>query len=552
MRQKKSLLGKIAVMLAAALLLTCIQSPLKAQADVGDSDIRTILDVPQDLSGKTVILHSNDVHGAIGRYAYIASVKENFQKRGAEVILVDCGDYLQGTPYVSSTKGRDAIVSMNSAGYQIVTIGNHEFDYGYDALKKDLAIAKFKVVCANAFDANGNAIAAQNTMYTTASGMKIGFFGMVTPESQTKANPVLIKGLTFLSGKEMYACAQGQVDTLKAQGADLVICLSHLGVSAEASSAGNSSTDLYKNTKGIDLMLDGHSHTIMTTSDNMPVDQTGTKFQTIGVVVLDNATKSIEDRYLIWLDNLQKEVRTDAVTTQIIKRVDAEYSAGIGTSQVTLNGEKAPGNRTEETNNGNFITDAMLWTINKTKGAVSVDDAHTVVITNGGGVRAPIAAGAVTKKDINTVLPFGNTITVVYVTGEELLEVLEASTFCTPEPVGGFPQTKGIKFTIDTRKSYAKGATYPNSTYCKPASINRVSIESINGQPFSKSDVYAVVTNNFCSAGGDTYYAFTNASGQFDTGIPLDEAVMDYVKTELRGTIGTNYAQPRGDITIIK
>ena len=135
-------------------------------------------------------------------------------------------------------------------------------------------------------------------------------------------------------------------------------------------------------------------------------------------------------------------------------------------------------------------------------------------------------------------------------TGEALLEALEASTFCTPDPVGGFPQTAGIKFTVNTGKSFAAGPTYPDSTYHKPAAINRVTIDSINGQPFSKTDTYAVVTNNFISAGGDTYYSFKASNTTFDTGIPMDEAVMAYIKTQLNGVIGSKYAAPRGDITI--
>jgi 2',3'-cyclic-nucleotide 2'-phosphodiesterase (5'-nucleotidase family) len=266
--------------------------------------------------------------------------------------------------------------------------------------------------------------------------------------------------------------------------------------------------------------------------------------------VIDNASKTVEDSFLLNYDKLQPEVITDAITNNIIKRVDAEYNAVFATSEVDLNGNKAPGNRTEETNLGDLVTDAMLWTILKNPGSVSVDTSHVIALTNGGGLRAPISAGPVTKKDINTVLPFGNTVTVVYVTGEQLLEALEASTFCTPEPVGGFPQTAGIKFTVNSGKSFAAGATYPGSTYHKPASIGRVTVESINGQPFSKNDTYAVITNNFVSAGGDTYYCFSGSDTTFDTGIPLDEAVMEFVKSELHGVIGSNYASPRGDITI--
>jgi 2',3'-cyclic-nucleotide 2'-phosphodiesterase (5'-nucleotidase family) len=552
MRKQKVLKSALSFLLALALALTVAPTALTANAVNTTAEIKTIADVPADLTGKTVILHSNDVHGAIGRYAYIASVKQNLQARGAEVILVDAGDFSQGTPYVSTTKGLDAITSMNAAGYDIATLGNHEFDYGYTQLRANLAVAKFQVICADVLDANGNPILAPNTTYTTKSGVKIGFFGMETPETQTKTNPALIKGLTFLSKKDLYTCAQGQVDTLKAQGSDLVVCLSHLGVDEESAADGHRSVDLYKNTKGIDLMIDGHSHTVMTAENGFdPITSTGTKIQTIGVVVIDDASKKVEDTYLLSLDGLQKEVITDAVTTAIIKRVDKEYGVVFAKSEVNLNGAKEPGNRTEETNLGDLITDAMLWSVLKTNG-VTVDASHVVAITNGGGIRAAIDAGDISKNDINTVLPFGNTVAVVYITGAELLEALEASTFSTPKAIGGYPQTAGIKFTLDTTKPFAQGAAYPASTYYKPSAIRRVTIDSINGEPFSMTDTYAVVTNNFCAAGGDTYYVFQNATSQFDTGIPLDEAVMDYIVNELHGTVGSKYASPRGDQTIIK
>ena len=133
----------------------------------------------------------------------------------------------------------------------------------------------------------------------------------------------------------------------------------------------------------------------------------------------------------------------------------------------------------------------------------------------------------------------------------ELLEALEAATFCTPVSLGGFPQTAGMKLTVDCTKDYDKNdTTYPGSTYYGPKSINRVVINSINGKEFKANEVYAVVTNNFCAGGGDTYYAFAAASSQFDTGLPLDEVLMDYITTELKGVIGAQYAAPQGRILL--
>ncbi|MCR5556084.1 MAG: bifunctional metallophosphatase/5'-nucleotidase [Butyrivibrio sp.] len=554
MRTSKKCVKKLlSFAVALALTLTVALPSSVAYAYEPKAEVKTILSIPADLSGKTVILHTNDMHGAISKYALVASVKENLAARGAEVILADAGDFSQGTPYVSTTKGADAITMMNAAGYDIVTLGNHEFDYGYYQLVNNLGKAKFKVVCADILGANGAPLFNPNYIYTTKSGVKIGFFGMETPETQTKVNPALIQGLTFLAKDELVKCAQEQVDTLKAGGADLVICLSHLGVDDESAPDGHRSVDVYAKTKGIDLMLDGHSHTVMTAgAKNEPIQSTGTKLEDLGVVVIDNATKTIEDRYLISTERLQEQVTTAAKANEIFKRVDAEYGVTFAKSEVLLVGDKAPGNRTQETNLGDLITDAMKWSILKAPGALTVDENHVVAITNGGGIRAAIKAGDVTKKDLNTVLPFGNTVAVVYVTGAELLEALEASTYCTPSSIGGYPQTAGIEFTIDTTKSFKQGPAYPASTYYKPAAISRVSIQSINGQPFSMTDTYAVVTNNFCAAGGDTYYIFTNASGQFDTGIVLDEAVMDYVKEVLGGNItAAKYGAPSGEQTQI-
>ena len=531
----------LSVLLAMAMVLSLTVTSFAAD---------TAADAKAEMAGKTVILHTNDVHGAVEGYAYIAQLKADYEAKGAEVILVDAGDFSQGTTYVSSTKGADAVTMMNAAGYDVVTLGNHEFDYGYAQLKENMSKAKFKVVCADVFNEDGTPIFDASYTYTTKSGVKVGFFGMETPETQTKANPALIKGLTFADKDAFTKAAADQVAALK--DADVVICLAHLGVDAE--SAPYRSTDLYAAVKGIDFIVDGHSHTVMTKGEKgEPIQSTGTAFKNIGVIVIDNASKKIESNSLYEIkEDTAKDATVAAAAKVIVDRVNNEYGVKFATSKVELNGAKAPnGNRDVETNNGDLITDAMRWKVLQNKDGLTVNEDHVVAITNGGGIRAAIAKGDVTKKDINTVLPFGNTVAVVYVTGEQLLEALEASTFSTPTAVGGFPQVSGINFTIHTGKAYDKNdATYPESTYYGPKTINRVVINSVNGKEFKANEVYAVVTNNFCAAGGDTYYAFKAASAQFDTGIPLDEAVMEYVTTELKGVIGAQYAAPQGRILL--
>ena len=529
----------LSVLLAMAMVLSLTVTSFAAD---------TAADAKAEMAGKTVILHTNDVHGAVEGYAYIAQLKADYEAKGAEVILVDAGDFSQGTTYVSSTKGADAVTMMNAAGYDVVTLGNHEFDYGYAQLKENMSKAKFKVVCADVFNEDGTPIFDANYTCTTKSGVKIGFFGMETPETQTKANPALIKGLTFATGDAFTKAAADQVAALK--DADVVICLAHLGVDAE--SAPYRSTDLYAAVKGIDFIVDGHSHTVMTKGEKgEPIQSTGTAFANIGVIVIDDASKKIESNSLYEIkEDTAKDATVATAAKTIVDRVDKEYGVVFAKSEVTLNGAKAPnGNRDSETNNGDLITDAMLWKVMQNKEGLTVDADHVVAITNGGGIRAAIKPGDVTKKDINTVLPFGNTVAVIYVTGAELLEALEASTYSLP--VGGFPQVAGINFTLSTAVAYdANAETYPASTYYGPKSINRVVINSINGKEFKADDTYAVVTNNFVAGGGDTYYAFAAASAQFDTGIPLDEAVMEYVTTELKGVIGAQYAAPQGRILL--
>lgn len=252
---------------------------------------------PEDsLSGKIVILHSNDVHGAIAGYAKMATLKATYEAEGAEVILADAGDYSQGTVYVSLSKGATAVEMMNAAGYDVVTIGNHEFDYGAAQLKENMAAAEFQVLCANVLE--GDTTMFQDNTILERNGVKIGFFGLETPEAQTKANPALIKGLTFLARQEMYDCAQAQVDALKADGADIIVCLAHLGVDGE--SVPNTSNDLWNNTTGIDIIIDGHSHTVMTEgAGGSAIQSTGTAFANVGRIIIDPTEKKIVSNDLV-------------------------------------------------------------------------------------------------------------------------------------------------------------------------------------------------------------------------------------------------------------
>ena len=541
MKQKKLL----SLLLAAALVFS-LAAPAAAEETTSEAAPYT---VPDDMSGEIVILHTNDVHGAIAGYAKVAALKAAMEEAGAYVLLMDAGDFIQGDPTVSISEGASAVELMNLAGYDVAAPGNHEFDYGYANLAALADEAEFPIVAANVLYGDTVAFGA-NTVFTTEDGVKIGVFGLDTPETATKAHPAKIEGVTFLAGEALFAAAQEQVDALEAEGCDYIVCLGHLGIDDE--SAGNRSVDLLAEVSGIDVFIDGHSHSTMediaaVAEGNQVGDtviaSTGTKLANIGMVVLDETgitAQSIPAESVSLTDEA-----VAARAAEIQAQVDEEYGAVFAGTEALLNGEREPGNRTEETNLGDLITDALVW------GAEREGEAVDAAVTNGGGIRASIAAGDITKKDVNTVLPFGNTLSIVKVTGAELLEALEASTYCTPTAIGGFPQVSGIVFTVDAGVAYDQGEQYPGSTYYAPASIGRVSIESVGGRDFSLTETYTIATNDFMASGGDTYYAFKAATVNYDLGVSMDEVLMDYITDELGGTVTeARYGQTGGRITV--
>ena len=500
-----------------------------------------------------VILHTNDVHGAIEGYAKVAALADQYAADGAYVLVLDAGDYSQGDTSVSVSEGATAVELMNMVGYDAAALGNHEFDYGFEVLKKNMESAQFPILAANV-KYNGELAFDDAAVFTTPGGTKIGVFGLDTPETATKAHPGKIQGVTFAGGEELYTIAQEQVDLLKNEGCNYIICIGHLGIDDETAATANRSIDLLANVTGIDVFIDGHSHSTeeeiaeKTNADrkvgDTVVTSTGTKLENIGVVTIKDSTITTE---CVPTEGIEVPADSEiaARAAAILAEIEADYGTVFASTEVTLNGEKAPGNRTEETNMGDLITDAMVW------GAAQAGETVDGAITNGGGIRATIAAGDITKKDVNTVLPFGNTLSIIKITGSELLEVLEASTFCTPEAIGGFPQVSGIEFTLNTAAAYDAGEEYPGTTYFAPKTINRVAITSVGGKAFDPAATYTIATNDFLSSGGDTYYRFVNATANYDLGVALDEVLMNYITTVLNGTVtAAQYGEPAGRITI--
>lgn len=528
---------KISVLLLVVLMLfTTFHTPVFASTEERN-----------DLNGCTIILFSSDIHGEVDGYRYMAGLKNYFSQLKAKIITIDAGDYSQGSPYVNMSKGASAISLMNDVGYDVATLGNHDFDYGINQLKQNLENAEFDVLCSNIFDSDNKPLFKGNKILTV-DGVKIGFFGIVTPQTLTNGNPNLADCLNFASGEELYKVAQTQIDELKINGADIIICISHLGISDE--SHPNNVYDLYYNTTGIDAIIDGHGDTAMLLGQNGEnICKLQKSCNCIGALLIDNNSKKIENKEIIDLKYKDSFItdfsylidptrygseKVNNNVSSLQKQIDDLYNAEFAETSINLDCNKND-NLTVETNLGNLITDSIRWYF--VRQYTPIDNDNVVAVINGDSILNNISTGSITRKDIHNIIS-DNTMSVIYMTGRELLEALEATAYNMPDASNAFPQVSGMQIEIDTTRKYdANDTVYPDSTYYGPKTINRVLIKNINGHPFDENKIYTIVTNDLLAKGGDTYYAFNNASACHDTGIPIDEAVMEYITVALEGKI---------------
>lgn len=516
------------------------------------------------MEGKLVVVHTNDMHGyyettetSIG-IAGVAGLKNYYEAQGADVLLLDAGDFSQGSTLVSYYKGKNAAEYMAAAGYDAVSMGNHEFDYSFDALLDNMKVltdAGVKVIDANVINKEtGKSYFDANAVFEF-DGIKVGVFGLDTSETLTKASPSNVKAVNFLDKEEMFKEAQAQVDKLKSAGCDYIIALTHLGVDEE--SVGRRSTDLAAAVKGIDLIVDGHSHTVIDGGEKVGdtvIVSTGSYLANVGTVVIDKEAKTEEAKLISAADyaagTAQYDETVKALVAEDVAEVAEAYSKVFAKTEVHLEGTKQIV-RSQETNLGDFTADAYLYTAQKYADEHELGVNVDCAISNGGGIRVSVEPGDISMDTLVTIFPFGNNVCLVTITGEQLLEVLEASAFCTPETIGGFPQVAGIEYKLDVSVPYENGEQYPDSTYYAPAKPgSRVTIKSVNGKAFDPKAEYTVAVNNFQAEGGDTYYQLTKNSYFCDTEILDCDALIEYVNS-LGGVIGEQYKEPQGRIEIV-
>jgi len=452
------------------------------------------------------IVHTNDTHARIdeGKYAgmgfaKIATKVEDLRAENPNLLLLDAGDTFHGQTIATLVEGESIVTIMNSMGYDAMAAGNHDFNYGQERLLELQTMTDFPIMGGNVKDAEGNSI-LEEYIIKEIDGVKVGIFGLSSPETAYKTHPLNVKGLTFENPSIQ---AQKMVDMLEDQ-VDVVVAITHLGIDESST---YTSKKVAEEVKGIDVIVDGHSHSDLdnglVVGDTLIV-QTGEYDKNLGIVkLMVNDGQVTATASLLSKDEAAEIVPNAALVAEIdaIKAANEVItSVKVGQTSVKLDGERGQV-RAGETNLGNLIADAML-------DATGAD----IAFTNGGGIRASIESGEVTKGDVITVLPFGNYVVTKDIKGSEILAALELGIDSYPETKGAFPHVGGMKVEFD-----------PN----QPAGSRVVKV-MVGSKELDPNAMYTFATNDFLAAGGDGYKLFADDAikGEFDG---LDEILIDYM-----------------------
>ncbi len=454
------------------------------------------------------IYHVNDVHGRVQGsdsvigYAKLMTIVDEARAENPNVLLLNAGDTLHGNLLATFTKGEAIVELMNKMGFDAMTPGNHEFNYGYDRLMELAGIADFPFLGANILKEDGSSD-FEPYVIKEFDGFKVGIFGVSTTETKVKSHPNNTVGIEFEneieSSKKMVAELKDKVD--------IIIGLVHVGIDQESVIT---TYDIAKNVDGIDILVDGHSHHELPEGElvnDTLIVQAGEWTKNIGLVevlIEDGEIVSKAAKLLSYEDTLDVEEDSD-IAADIVKMAEDNEEVlqeVIGSTAVPLDGEREVV-RTGESNLGNLITDVML----EKSGA-------DVAITNGGGIRAPIAVGDITLGDVFTTFPFENYLVVIEVTGQTIVDALNHGVDSYPEAAGHFPHVAGMSYKIDTS-----------------GEANKVVDVRVAGDPIDLAAKYKLVTNDFMGAGGDGYTMFADATILVEYEM-LSEILAEYLRAE--------------------
>ncbi|MDT0121306.1 5'-nucleotidase C-terminal domain-containing protein [Paenibacillus sp. RRE4] len=459
-------------------------------------------------TGKHItILHTNDMHAraveqspAMG-FAKVAGIVDKYRNENPNTLLLDAGDAVHGTTFATLVRGESIVQVMNEIGYQAMVPGNHEFNYGSERLMELAKMMKFPMLSANVKKKDGTRI-FEPYLIQEVDGVKIGIIALTTPETMYKTNPKNVEGLQITDPS---AEAKVLVNEIRSK-VDVVVVLGHLGQDVSST---DTSFKVVKEVPGIDVFIDGHSHTVLknglVSDHGTLIASAGEYTNYVGVIDLwvDGGKVSKKTATLIdetGAKDIKPNENVAALVSSIQKEQEPILKEEVANTAVLLDGKREQV-RAGETNLGDLLADAIR--------DVSKAD---IALTNGGGIRSSIEKGIVTKGDVITVLPFGNQVVTLDVKGSDVLAALENGVGSYPEPSGGFPQVSGITFKIDA--AAAKGS--------------RVHSVMVGDKALDPAATYTLATNDFTAVGGDEYTMFAKypTIGMYGA---LDEALINYM-----------------------
>ena len=514
----------------ATLLALVMTLALMVPASWGEN--KETYQLRDSLEGKTVILHTNDVHGAIDKYAKVAALRDECYDKGAhQVILLDAGDYSQGSPYVSLSKGATALDMMALVVYDVITLGNHEFDYGMDRAKAIMKEADFPYLSCNWVDLRTGLRVLPSVKVFVRGGRRIAFVGVTTPETFTKSTPAYFMDKAQRKyiydiqggedGKKLYDAVQKAIDKAKLL-ADVVIGLGHLGV--DPSSSPWTSEEVIAHTSGFAAFIDGHSHTVMenkqvqdASGKAVTLTQTGSYFANVGEMTIA-ADGTITTKLIPTHEGMDATIA--AMQTSWVNTVDDMLGEkiAVGDSDFYVS-DPATGKRrirSAETNLGDFVADGIYAYFNE------VEKLHCdLAIMNGGGIRADVPAGDWTFKTCKQVSPFGNVACLMSVTGKQIQDALEFAARYAGEggkENGGFLQVAGARYTIhpmipNTVQTNDKNVWTGSAATPRVSNVEIYDKTTGTYQPLDPNATYALAGMNYTLRNlGDGFAMFDGAT----------------------------------------
>ena len=509
-------------------------------------------------SDDIIILYENDVHCAVEGYSKLAAMKNELKQTYKYVGVVSCGDYIQGSSLGAISRGEYIIELMNLVGYDAVTLGNHEFDFRLDRLQELVDMMETKPVCCNFQEIGEDTSYFDPYKIVSYGDVDIAYIGITTPSTISSSSPAQFKDENgnykySFNPTTLYEVVQENIDAAEAEGADYIIAISHIGY-AEDEIYGDLEDveDLIKNTDGLDVVLDAHSHSVIEgmeitdkEGNEVLLSSTGTKFENIGKLTISNGEIKTE---LIKTEDYQG---ADPDVDAKLNEINGEYATlgerKVAFSQVDLITHDADNNRlvrTSETNLGNLCADAVRYAMDADVGYM-----------NGGGLRAAIQNGDITFNDLLSVFPFNNTVVLAEVSGQTLKDMMEMAVMSWPAEDGSFPHLSGITFSVNT--------AIPSSVVVNELEefveisgeyrvydIEVFDKETGKYEPLSLSKTYTLAASNyFLLEYGSGMTMLKDAKIIQNEGMLDVEALERYIVEALDGTIGEEYAEVKNNIT---